>query len=33
MSMSAEEWKQRLADLERTGQPMSLLDEYEAARG
>ena len=32
MSMSAEEWKQRLADLERSGQPMSLQDEYEAAR-
>ena len=32
MPMSAEEWKQRLADLERSGQPMSLQDEYEAAR-
>jgi hypothetical protein len=32
MPMSAEEWKQRLADLERSGEPKSLLDEYEAAR-
>jgi hypothetical protein len=32
MPMSAEEWRQRLADLERSGQPMSLQDEYEAAR-
>jgi hypothetical protein len=30
--MSAEEWRQRLADLERSGQPMSRLDEYEEAR-
>jgi hypothetical protein len=25
MPMSAPEWKQRLADLERSGQPMSLI--------